>query len=107
MGGSGLHREIQIGNPVGSVITWILPSTLLRFPETTDRYPWSKPILLEGPTPCYLAPDADWLSQLDRPVKSDDNTLLQYMSNTAGYLKGGFTDLGALDAVAGLLHRNE
>ncbi|WP_141269550.1 tape measure protein [Kocuria varians] len=57
--------------------------------------------------PNYKAAVTDRLSNLTPPVKADDNTLLQYMGNTSGYRKGGFTGMGAGSAVAGLVHRNE
>lgn len=43
----------------------------------------------------------------DKGIKADDNTLLQYMGNTAGYRKGGFTGMGAASAPAGVVHGRE
>ena len=57
--------------------------------------------------PEYKAAVTDRLSQLTPPVRADQNTLLQYMGNTSGYRKGGFTGMGAGSAEAGLVHRNE
>ena len=43
----------------------------------------------------------------DKGIKADDNTLLQYMGNTAGYRRGGFTGVGASTAYAGPAHKGE
>ena len=43
----------------------------------------------------------------DKGIKADDNTLLQYMGNTAGFRKGGFTGMGAASAPAGVVHGRE
>ena len=43
----------------------------------------------------------------DKGIKADDNTLLQYMGNTAGYRNGGFTGMGSASAIAGVVHGRE
>ena len=43
----------------------------------------------------------------DKGIKADDNTLLQYMGNTAGFRRGGFTGVGASTAYAGPAHKGE
>lgn len=43
----------------------------------------------------------------DKGIKADDNTLLQYMGNTAGFRKGGFTGMGSASGVAGVVHGRE
>lgn len=43
----------------------------------------------------------------DKGIKADDNTLLQYMGNTAGFRSGGFTGMGSASGVAGVVHGRE
>lgn len=43
----------------------------------------------------------------EKRIKADDNTLLQYMGNTAGYRNGGFTGMGSASDVAGVVHGRE
>ena len=43
----------------------------------------------------------------DKGIKADDNTLLQYMGNTSGYRRGGFTGMGSASGVAGVVHGRE
>lgn len=43
----------------------------------------------------------------EKGIKADDNTLLQYMGNTAGYRRGGFTGMGSASGVAGVVHGRE
>lgn len=43
----------------------------------------------------------------DKGIKADDNTLLQYMGNTAGFRNGGFTGMGSASGVAGVVHGRE
>lgn len=43
----------------------------------------------------------------DKGIKADDNTLLQYMGNTAGFRRGGFTGMGSASAIAGVVHGRE
>lgn len=57
--------------------------------------------------PEYKAAVTDRLSNLTPPVKADDNTLLQYMGNTTGFRKGGFTGMGSASGVAGVVHGRE
>ena len=57
--------------------------------------------------PEYKAAVTDRLSNLTPPVKADDNTLLQYMGNTAGYRNGGFTGMGSASGIAGVVHGRE
>lgn len=57
--------------------------------------------------PEYKAAVTSRLSEMNPPVRADDNVLLQYMGNTAGYRNGGFTGMGSASAIAGVVHGRE
>lgn len=57
--------------------------------------------------PEYKAAVTSRLSEMNPPVRADDNVLLQYMGNTAGYRSGGFTGMGSASAIAGVVHGRE
>ena len=57
--------------------------------------------------PEYKAAVTSRLSEMNPPVRADDNVLLQYMGNTAGFRSGGFTGMGSASDVAGVVHGRE
>ena len=57
--------------------------------------------------PEYKAAVTSRLSEMTPPVRADDNVLLQYMGNTAGFRSGGFTGMGSASDVAGVVHGRE
>ena len=57
--------------------------------------------------PEYKAAVTSRLSEMNPPVRADDNVLLQYMGNTAGYRNGGYTGMGSASAIAGVVHGRE
>lgn len=57
--------------------------------------------------PEYKSAVTDRLSEMTPPVRADDSTVLQYMGNTAGFRRGGYTGDGPVNAIAGAVHGSE